>query len=185
MDCVAAERNYLEERSQMGDPNAMYAMSLLYGCPCFSMLASVSACTTTHATKPFPRRIFNSPPTREVHSHHWLLVPFLLLSHVATRYQIGYHRVANLTKAFEIVLPVWRRLYHRNESLFNALYASSSVEVSTFPRFHLVASRRDFPQLRRWRLSGRSSRANEGGKIQSDETVRIFVKFERFIHVTR
>ena len=28
VDCIVKERTYLEERSQLGDPNAMYAMSL-------------------------------------------------------------------------------------------------------------------------------------------------------------
>ena len=83
----------------------------------------------------------------EAHWHPSLSVLFLLSPNVATRYQIGYHHAVNLTKAFEIILPVWRHLYRRNESLFDALYASSSVEVPPFPRFHVVANGRDFPQL--------------------------------------
>ena len=39
VECVSKERNYLEECSEMGDPNAMYAMSLLY---CFFFLLNAS-----------------------------------------------------------------------------------------------------------------------------------------------
>lgn len=147
VDCIGKERTYLEERSQLGDPNAMYAMSLLYSRHSCSILVSVSAYTTTLTTRHSPRRTCSSPPMEEAHWHPSLSVLFLLSLNVATRYQIGYHHVVNLTRAFEIILPVWRHLYRRNESLFDALYASSSVEVPPFPRFHVVANGRDFPQL--------------------------------------
>ena len=135
VDCIGKERTYLEERSQLGDPNAMYVMSLLYSRHSCSILVSVSAYTTTLTTRHSPRRTCSSPPMEEAHWHPSLSVLFLLSPNAATRYQIGYHHV------------VWRHLNPRNESLFDALYASSSVEVPPFPRFHVVANGRDFPQL--------------------------------------
>ena len=43
-------------------------------------------------------------------------------SEIGTRYQCG-------TKMYDIILPAWRMLYHRNESLFEALYLKTTVDV--------------------------------------------------------
>ena len=50
-------------------------------------------------------------------------------SDIGTRYQCGYHKTVNATKMYDIILPAWRMLYHRNESLFEALYSKTTVDV--------------------------------------------------------
>ncbi|KNB45696.1 hypothetical protein JH06_0734 [Blastocystis sp. subtype 4] len=108
-DCFENEKKYLQERADIGDPNAMYTLSIFHRFGVFNYSKD------------------------EVLSEMYLSFAFESGSAIAalsegTRYQCGYHKTVNATKMYDIILPAWRMLYHRNESLFEALYLKTTVD---------------------------------------------------------
>lgn len=110
--CFEYEKKYLKERTDMGDPNAMYTLSVFHRFGVFNYSKD------------------------EVLSGMYLSFASESGSAIAalsegTRYQCGYHKIVNATKMSDIILPAWRMLYHRNESLFDSLYSKTTIDWPT------------------------------------------------------
>ena len=52
-----------------------------------------------------------------------------MLLHLGSRFQVGFNRALNISKTYEIILPAWKLLFTRQESLLESLYGKATVEV--------------------------------------------------------
>ena len=49
--------------------------------------------------------------------------------HLGSRFQVGLNRALNISKTYEIILPAWKLLFTRQESLLESLYGKTTMEV--------------------------------------------------------
>ena len=128
--CFEYEKKYLKERTDMGDPNAMYTLSVL------QVYSKELSSSHRFGVFNYSKDEVLSGMYLSFASESGSAIAALsegmcsgCLSQKGTRYQCGYHKIVNATKMSDIILPAWRMLYHRNESLFDSLYSKTTIDV--------------------------------------------------------